>query len=314
MNERYSFDKAAEEATCMTAKIEAGQAKDYSEAEKQVESEKGEIVPVLVSVEELIPNIKPKGSTGLAGEESRDLGHDWDDAYAGNLPMEVMQAFSEVSMYRVNRALGDKFKNQVVVDLGAGNFYGYEAAVIGEAKGYVAVDKYNDLSRMYADPKEVKDRMDDNDSFAKGRDIIPAAVELDDMLSFLRRLPDNSVSIISSGQIDVIDNQKYREEVRKEVARVLSDEGFLIVNSGIGADLDLEEEIYNEGFFRVFLKKDSERYRKMAGEWEIITQQVNAESDPQKLWEMYKKAEDEEKDEKFLAIISRRMKKVQSEE
>ena len=50
--ESFSFEKAREEATRMSEKVEAGQAKDYAEAEKQVELEKvSEMTPIVPTPE-----------------------------------------------------------------------------------------------------------------------------------------------------------------------------------------------------------------------------------------------------------------------
>lgn len=225
---QYSFDKAQEEAARMTAKVEAGQAKDYPEAEKLVEKERGELAPILVPVEQLIPGIKPKDSAKLTTSESRNSGYGFGDVYAEGLPRQLNRSLPRESVGRC-------FENQIVVDLGAGNMYGYYASVHGKAKGYIGVDKFRDLSTSYREPKKVQEMVDKFWGYPLGekRPLIPVAIEVEDMLTFLRRLPDNSVSIISSGHFQLIQNQEYIDEVGKEMERVLIPDGLLVVNDGI---------------------------------------------------------------------------------
>ena len=62
------------------------------------------------------------------------------------------------------------------------------------------------------------------------------------MLSFLKRLPDNSVSIIMSGiNRSLIMNEEYRRQIFLEIERVLNkDGGFLCKDSEPPKDLQLE--------------------------------------------------------------------------
>lgn len=71
------------------------------------------------------------------------------------------------------------------------------------------------------------------DVYGKGGDLesisIPFTIVVEDMLSFLKRIPDSSVSIICSGiDRDVISDDKYREGVEKEVVRVMDKKGVYI--------------------------------------------------------------------------------------
>ena len=103
------------------------------------------------------------------------------------------------------------------------------------------------------------------------------------MLTFLRRLPDNSVSIISSGLDEhVLPNATYRYAVEQEMARVLDPQGLFVLNSGLGIDPKVVEKIY-EGSIFIFEKRNEERSRKLEEEWRLFTEQVNKEDSLEKL-------------------------------
>ena len=127
------------------------------------------------------------------------------------------------------------FKHEIVVDLGAGEMIdAYTLCAAGGAKAYVAVDlpetiemKISVLEQMVKKGVDLyTDELNEH-----GIDVpkIPTSIEKTDMLSFLRRLPNNSVSIFMSG-IDeyVIPNPDYRKEVLNEIERVLSTSGALV--------------------------------------------------------------------------------------
>ena len=136
---------------------------------------------------------------------------------------------------------------QVVVDIGAGKFgEAYPVALNMKARAYVGVDKY----------------------FAKGlRDAVerrhasmplPCAVVREDALSFLRRLPKNSVSIFCSALTEqVVSDPKYIEEVNAEITRVLHPQGGYInyENSVFRpANLQMRETETRYGDLQVFTK------------------------------------------------------------
>lgn len=292
---------------------------DSSQIEEGADMEKRELAPILVSIEQLIPGIKPKAITELAWEESRNSDTYATDVYAENLMEDVFTAFAdELGGPKENSLLANGLQGQIVIDLGAGNIHGYLASIAGKAKGYVAVDKYQDLSDLYRDPKKVSETIKETYLLqAQGKLAIPAAVEKEDMLTFLRRLPSNSVSIISSGHFGLFQNDRYIDEVQKEMDRVLSPDGFLIWNDGIPPDINREEEIPQAcagGRIRVFVKKDSEKYRDSVREWEAFTRQVDAENDIGKLQEMQKQAEQAGMDRKHFGFIAEKWLRLQYEQ
>ena len=75
-----------------------------------------------------------------------------------------------------------------------------------------------------------------------GPEKIPSAVVPEDMLSFLKRLPDDSVSVMCSGIDECILKPAYANEVRKETLRVLSPDGGLLNFASI-IHLDLPDKL-----------------------------------------------------------------------
>jgi len=148
-------------------------------------------------------------------------------------------------------AFRERFDNQVVVDLGANDHsFGYFLSVVLGAKGYVGVDKFRcqgleeSLSNMSAKdinklcetfelfneiPKELLN--EGEESPIPGKNLIPASAVADDMLSFLKRLPDDSVSIFTFGITYEIVEPSYLAEVAKEIERVLSKDGMYVSDS-----------------------------------------------------------------------------------
>ena len=53
---------------------------------------------------------------------------------------------------------------------------------------------------------------------------------MEDMLTFLKRLPDNSCSFLCSG-MEILDNDEYKDEVNKEIKRALNPDGAYIGNN-----------------------------------------------------------------------------------
>ncbi len=106
-----------------------------------------------------------------------------------------------------------EFQNQVVVDLGAGRTsHGYKLAVAAGAKGYVGVEPIH---------AEILS------SDLRGEQEIPWCVIPQDMYHFLRRVPKDSVSIISTG-VEYLP-EGYDEFSEREIERVLHPEGACFV-------------------------------------------------------------------------------------
>ena len=208
-------------------------------AEKQDLLSKSE--KVIVSVETIIPDIKPatvykdKISIIEAGSSPNP------QPYAEDLARNIRQVEDFDKFF--------EFNNQIVVDLAAGDLqYGYEIAVKSGAKAYIGVDKFNARALSAEIPRAIR----------KGRyeslhNPIPAAVVDEDMLSFLRRLPEKSVSIFCSGlDWTILPDNKYNNAVRIELNRVISPEGCCVVYASIIKPS--EEQFDSENFDDQFTK------------------------------------------------------------
>lgn len=169
----------------------------------------------LVPVEELIPGVKSadeKRPVGFVGLEN-------DNTYANDL-LRGVESQPEF------RQFFKDFEGQIVVDLGAGSEPNdYKIVMAGGAKGYVAVEP-NFGSSLSARIGKFIER--ENEKAESGP--IPAAIVETDALTFLKRLPDKSVSVFSSGtEAEVMfENYPYIREVSKEIGRVLHPKGAFI--------------------------------------------------------------------------------------
>lgn len=137
---------------------------------------------------------------------------------------------------QVHQLIRDTFEGQVVVDLGAGSQHAvdYYIADRAGAKHYVGVD--TSIHDRLIDEivsvgnQDLIDYLEENDFDYLGplheSNETPASFVIEDMLSFLKRIPDNSVSIFCSG-IDrvIISDERHREAIAQEIERVLHPEG-----------------------------------------------------------------------------------------
>ncbi len=165
-----------------------------------------------VQVEQLIPNIKPELEQ-VSSQKFEKMETDRADV--------LIESIEEPSFHEFLRP----YKDQIVVDLGAGQRpLGHLIAAAGEAKAYIAVEP-NHYDHL-------KERLLGGGGYHTSEHHLPntpSAVVKSDALSFLKRLPDESVSIFVSGLDDyIITDDKYIEEVEREIARVLNPHGAFI--------------------------------------------------------------------------------------
>ncbi len=226
--------------------------------DEQVEkSKKVRIVPI----EELIPEIKPSQEEPVEGinYESSDLQTSYAETFFKMQVGKILHSSREFlkeqfpsesakqeSLYDETLSiLKEKFKDQIVVDLGFGNSdIGFFLASLLGAKAYVAVDNYpinkNKLDGLTE--TKINEKLVDSTNMLKGGEweeknrkilqkvitakAIPVSIVKDNILDFLRRLPDNSVSFFAFGvDINMIPDDKYIEAVNREMQRVLSQKG-----------------------------------------------------------------------------------------
>lgn len=149
-------------------------------------------------------------------------------------------------------------EGQIVSDLGAGpNVDGYLLSKVCGARAYIAVDHFNikSLYRRLLNPTEILgdaqmlgmmkkmvpfletvptynselvNRLKNSLLQHLSGDLpnIPVALVSEDILTFLKRVPSSSTSVLASG-IDrcMIGDDLYASEIEKELARVVSDSG-----------------------------------------------------------------------------------------
>lgn len=196
----------------------------------------------IVSVTKLIPSIKTEGLTLY--NPSKGINYDVNQS---QVDKTTVSAFGEAvntdfpghdyqttfAYFTLHSLMHEScrqapitfFNDQIVVDLGSGAMEaGYLIAEFTGASSYIAVDPF-------CVPHQCIDAVGVNpymyiDFPLRG---IPAACVREDMLSFLKRLPDNSVSVLMSGIDELVmassDAPKYREQVTQEIYRVLNPNG-----------------------------------------------------------------------------------------
>ncbi len=157
------------------------------------------------------------------------------------------------------------FRGQTVVDLGAGAQTDcYHLARILEAKGYLAVEGHNSeslLQNMRNAGEMVVTGIPHK--FFPEKPLIPASLVGEDMLTTLKRIPSNSVSVIASG-IDifiVLGDGDFLREVENEVNRVLDPAGlFLAYHSNLSLnEPSNQEEAWDNDPYMVKYTKKQER-------------------------------------------------------
>jgi hypothetical protein len=128
--------------------------------------------------------------------------------------------------------LKERFKDKVIIDLGAGrDYYGYAIATMLGAKGYVGVEPFNSAGLVDSIGSEVK-------YFRSGRskkdENIKYTVVAEDALTFLKRIPEGTegITIFSSGtDNNVFPDSNYNSEVAKQIARALNVGGTVVLHA-----------------------------------------------------------------------------------
>lgn len=127
------------------------------------------------------------------------------------------------------------FRDQLVVDIGCGTDIGfYRACCIAGARGYIGVDcEYNYDANLRANllSDEYWKKHDAELKIQEHNRDVPCAIAYEKAQDFLRRLPDNSVSIYAGG-IDacMIPSDTETSEIEAEIVRVLHPNGAYMAN------------------------------------------------------------------------------------
>jgi hypothetical protein len=203
-----------------------------------------------VSIETLIPNLDHY-QIDTNSEKSQEfylLYDTWDKrlgaSYKTNIGHAASGGFFSKAVFDsfcLNKISLNKqrFSNQIVVELGAGCFsYGYLLATMLGASSYIGVEPY------YADLLAVNIES----TTVSVLNPIPYSIISEDMLKLLRRLPNETVSVMAFGiEKCIISNERYRKNVESEIERVLHPLGCFVTST---SDLILKEHPYNSFFIK----------------------------------------------------------------
>lgn len=194
----------------------------------------GPLLINLCTVEDLIPGIDIQDLNSLDNlsqppnvpvDSRTESGRDQDVSFSSSfqnyltyLKNERPEKLEELKSY---------FKDKVIIDLGAGTFpTGYMVANLLGAKGYIGVEPYNwrELMTHFLSKKLSPDYFKTKFNFI-----------VEDAVTFLRRLPPESVCILSSGLADGItsSDNSYEVELENEIDRVLPEGGICMVSNSI---------------------------------------------------------------------------------
>ena len=194
--------------------------------------------------------------------------------------------FFTISDYLIEAA--KFFEGEIVIDLGAGqNIDGYVLSKICGAKAYIAVDhkytsklfqkintpqtemgdiefkkmlrrEYKFLGTIPEYDKNVVERVKNAiDGHFLGLINMPTNLVAEDILTFLKRIPESSVSILACG-IDrsIISENKYANQIEKEIDRVLSNKGaYLGLCSRFNPKSLIKDKIVSNKTFVKYTKK-----------------------------------------------------------
>ena len=136
----------------------------------------------------------------------------------------------------------EKFADGIVIDLGAGvKSYGYYLVRKVKAKGYIGVEatRPDDLQ------KDIQAGVDR--SKKAGYPAMPFVVVAEEMLRFLKRLPENCASVITS-TIDncVVPNSQVMRELGEEIWRVIGTDHIYLTNqSQVPLPKGVKYRVYN---------------------------------------------------------------------
>src|ERR1035437_288638 len=200
-----------------------------------------------VPVEQLIPDIKP--TKDMVRQEGIDYRtNSFSDSFIhGFFSREMAQIingkeYEDFPFKQDLDILREKMAGQTVVDLGSDKSWsGYCLASLLGAKAYIGIDLFEkgQLEGTTEDElrRSIIKRFPKSGVIGSGNSIeskidnhikpraIPASIIQGDMLEFLQRLPDNSVSIFTFGISAEIIGRTYNEELGKEISRVLDPSG-----------------------------------------------------------------------------------------
>ncbi len=237
-----------------------------------------------LSPDHLIPGIKMEGLKkdeygSYVGNIIPESGNSYDTSFS-NVPLKYFKDLSKdperyTDSQKEYLKEGKKlFSGVTVVDLGCGNSANsYELACILGAKGYIGIDSYNAdvgcLDFIANDPSNTDHIHEDalvDGKWKRDWKPIPYSIIKEDIVSFLKRVPDESVGIFCFGLDNWIIGEvsdEYFEKCGSEISRVIKEGSgeFTEINTilrGNGLKDIRDKDFYKENFSIVirFLKKE----------------------------------------------------------
>lgn len=191
---------------------------------------------------DLIPGIRTNGLVSLDNflqdpkEESYDPrslnGRDWDIPFA-NLIRGALKEYAQLDPLQFD-TLKCLFGESVIIDIGAGSsINGYIIANYLGAKGYVGIEpfRWRELTRAFLENTQQPNWYTSKTLLEEDlRDAVHSReptffnLAFEDALTFLKRIPNYGVSILSSGIVpedNIICGEDYIRELKYEMWRVL---------------------------------------------------------------------------------------------
>lgn len=228
-------------------------------AKENIEAERISEKHTLVPIGEIFPNLDfhdlPTIEEAVKNNRTRK---DNSSLLRQDFGVGLRENFSVDLRWKDNNKLTkllEKIKGQIVVDLGAGaDLSGYNFIASQNPSAYVAVEPFfPDHLKYYFD------NLDKSPDVSQDMSKPKVAIAPEDMLTFLKRLPDKSVSIFNSGIDDTIIPREYAAEVSKEIERVVHPEGVAVSHAGfipLGGELKYEE---TDSKISVFIRPEKKK-------------------------------------------------------
>ncbi len=189
----------------------------------------GKAKGIIREVADILPGIDCEGLPRLADiKRDPDLDYFYSRGFTFKPELDLESMTGSLRHFlRIRNGMNlffKKFEDQVVVDLGAGRYpFSYLAIQDSGARAYIGVEPNT--------PAWLLGGISNYGLIEgyKARRKIPAAIASEDMLKFVKRLPDNSVSFFASSIDEIIlPDEKYRARISDEVKRALNPQGACI--------------------------------------------------------------------------------------
>jgi len=222
----------------------------------------GRIAPL----EKILPDIKPESKIAMAAK----VAYDWTLCKIN--PKLILDKGGKSVTYRkeILRSLEKEFRRKgdverlcsaPLIDLGARSCAGVAFASNLGIQKYVAVDLCSEGEMA----EKVQEYLNENPEKSEG---MLVGIVSRDMLSFLKRVPNNSVNAMMFGvggrENGIISNMDYRRKVGKQITRVLSSKGVYIAddvsilpyNPDKGKLIGLRVDRWGAGLFSMYSKQE----------------------------------------------------------